>query len=206
MKTTIFWFRRDLRLEDNTALYEALCQGKNVLPLFIFDEDILNELPKDDARVQFIYQSLDRINQKLLQHNSSLLILKGTPEAIWPKLISSYEIESVYVNKDYEPYAIKRDLDLKQLLLDHGVEFHAFKDQVIHEESEVMKADGTPYTVFTPYKNKWLSLYKPTALKAEIGFENFSSKQHTFPSMESLGFIKSNIMVKDYDLKVLDNS
>lgn len=204
-KVSIFWFRRDLRLEDNTALYEALSQHNNVLPLFIFDEDILNELAKDDARVQFIYQSLNSINNKLLKNDTSLLIQKGNPEAIWKSLTQTYDIESVFVNKDYEPYAIQRDLDVKCFLQENGIEFYAYKDQVIHEESEVMKLDGTPYTVFTPYKNKWLSIYQSKAPKPKLEFQNFSRTIHPFPSMESLGFNKSNIVVKNHDLNVLDN-
>lgn len=204
-KVTIFWFRRDLRLEDNTALLEALSQCDNVLPLFIFDDDILNELAEDDARVQFIYQSLNSINNKLLKNDTSLLILKGKPEAIWKSLVQNYNIESVFVNKDYEPYAIQRDLNVKHFLNDYGIGFHAFKDQVIHEESEVIKSDGTPYTVFTPYKNKWLSIYKSTTPKPILKFQNFCRAKYPFPSMESLGFSTSNIIVKNYDLSVLDN-
>ena len=109
MKISIFWFRRDLRLEDNIALYESISTKKNVLPIFIFDDDILNELPNDDPRVNFIYQTLFDINLVLQKHNTSLLILKGKLEDVWSKLIQNYTIDSVFINKDYEPYAIKRD-------------------------------------------------------------------------------------------------
>jgi len=204
MKTTFFWFRRDLRLEDNTALYEALSQKKNVIPLFIFDEDILNELPSDDPRVQFIHKSLASINEQLGHRNSSILILKGNPVTIWDNLIETYDIDSVFLNKDYEPYALKRDLEIKAALVAKGIKFHAFKDQVIHEESEVIKADGTPYTVFTPYKNKWLSIYKAIALKAELKFEHLHQEKYEFPSLEKLGLKASKIFVQDYNLSVLD--
>ena len=185
---TIFWFRRDLRLEDNTALYAAITQKKNVLPIFIFDENILDELPDTDPRVNFIYKTLKTINKQLQKNNSSLLILKGKTEEVWKELTEKYAIESVYINKDYEPYAIKRDKKIAELLSKNGIELYSFKDQVIHEEADVMKADGTPYTVFTPYKNKWLRLYTPKKVKPEVTFENFHNEKYSFPKMEDLGF------------------
>ena len=201
MKVSIFWFRRDLRLEDNTALFEAISLKKNVLPIFIFDDSILNELPNDDPRVNFIYKTLFDINQHLQKEQTSLLILKGDIEEVWKELIQKYPIDSVFINKDYEPYAIKRDLKIAQLLLSNGIELHSFKDQVIFEESEVVKADGKPYTVFTPYKNKWKSLFRPVVLKHIVTFENFHKEIYTFPTMEALGIKISSILVKNFDLK-----
>jgi len=201
MRVSIFWFRRDLRLEDNNALYEVIIQKKNVLPIFIFDDSILNELPLDDPRVNFIYKTLFDINNHLQKQNTSLLILKGNVEEVWKDLIQKYTIDSVFVNKDYEPYAITRDLKIAQLLLSNGIEFRSFKDQVIFEESEVVKANGEPYTVFTPYKRKWLELYTPQAPKPPLSFEDFHEKNHPFPTMEELGFTTSNIQVRDFDLK-----
>ena len=168
MKISIFWFRRDLRLEDNIALYESISLKKNVLPIFIFDDDILNELPNDDPRVNFIYQTLFDINLVLQKHDTSLLILKGKLEDVWSKLIQKYTIESVFINKDYEPYAIKRDQKLGEVLKSNGIELHSFKDQVVFEESEVVKANGEPYTVFTPFKRKWLALYNSYLIKLVI--------------------------------------
>jgi deoxyribodipyrimidine photo-lyase len=147
---SIFWFRRDLRLEDNTALDKALSKGKNVIPLFIFDEEITSELPLDAPRITFIYDSLYSIDQKLKKNNSSLLCLKGNPIEVWKELLQFNSIKSVYANKDYEPYARNRDLEAEKLLSAHGVELFKFRDQVIHEENEVLKKDDTPYTVFTP--------------------------------------------------------
>ncbi len=204
MKTSIFWFRRDLRLEDNTALHAAITQKKNVLPIFIFDESILDELPDNDPRVNFIYKTLKGINQNLQANGSSVLILKGKIGEVWKDLIDKYAIESVFINKDYEPYAIERDYKIAKLLAENGIELIAFKDQVIHEESEVMKADGTPYTVFTPYKNKWLELYNPQKIKPPITFTNFHKEQYPFPSMEFLGFIESKITVRDFVLNNAD--
>ena len=200
MKVSIFWFRRDLRLEDNIALYESISTKKNVLPIFIFDDNILNELPNDDPRVNFIYQTLFDINLVLKKHNISLLILKGKLEDVWNKLIQNYTIESVFINKDYEPYAIKRDQKLGEVLKANGIELHSFKDQVVFEESEVVKANGEPYTVFTPFKRKWLSLYNPLTLKPKITFENFHQVNYPFPKKEELGFKSSSIYVKDFEL------
>jgi deoxyribodipyrimidine photo-lyase len=200
MKVSIYWFRRDLRLEDNTALYEVISQKKNVLPIFIFDDSILNELPLDDPRVNFIYKTLLDINNRLQKQNTSLLVLKGNIEEVWKDLIQKYTIDSVFVNKDYEPYAITRDLKIAQLLLSNGIEFRSFKDQVIFEESEVIKSNGEPYTVFTPYKRKWLELYTRQVPKPPLPFENFLKKGHPFPTMEELGFKASNIQVRDFDL------
>ncbi|MFT5265560.1 MAG: deoxyribodipyrimidine photo-lyase [Polaribacter sp.] len=199
-RVSIFWFRRDLRLEDNTALNKALSKDKNVLPLFIFDEEITSELPLDDPRITFIYDRLYSIDQKLKKNNSSLLCLMGDPIEVWKELIQNYSIKSVYVNKDYEPYARKRDAEIKSLLTDHSIEFLSFKDQVIHEENEVLKKDGTPYTVFTPFKNKWLEVYKPKSPVNPQSYEPFYQKGIPFPDLQELGFKRSSIKVRDYDL------
>lgn len=200
MKHSIFWFRRDLRLEDNTALFEALSQKNNILPIFIFDDNILNELPADDPRVHFIYKTLRAINKKLRKKGSSLLLLKGDPVRVWKDLIHTYSVDSVFVNKDYEPYALNRDRELARILAEQGIELLSFKDQVIHEESDIMKADQTPYNVFTPYKNKWLKLYKPQKVNPEITFANFHKENFAFPEMEELGLKSSNITVRDFNL------
>lgn len=205
MKKSIFWFRRDLRLIDNTALYEAITKSNNVLPIFIFDNDILDELPKNDSRVNFIYNTLFDINNNLKNNGSSMLILKGKVEDIWKELILKYPVDSVFINKDYEPYAINRDQKIGQLLSKNGIKLYAYKDQVTHEESEVMKADGNPYTIFTPYKNAWLKRYNYQDVKPEISFKNFHKETFIFPKMEELGFEKSDIKVKDFSLKNLNN-
>jgi deoxyribodipyrimidine photo-lyase len=137
-KISVFWFRRDLRLEDNTALAKAVSSGLPVLPLFIFDPQIIDELNVDDARISFIYSQLQKIHRQLAALNSSLHILKGEPLAIWKDLLTSYEIHAVYVNKDYEPYAIARDREIGELLESRGVPFHRFKDQVIFEEGDIL--------------------------------------------------------------------
>lgn len=207
MKQTVFWFRRDLRLDDNTALQHALQSGYPVMPLFIFDQQILHELPEDDARVCFIYDRLAHLHQELIKKGTSLLCLKGDPIHVWEELIERYEISQVYINKDYEPYALERDKQLKEFLQHHKIELLAFKDQVIFEENEVVKNDGKPYTVFTPYKNKWLAKFKNNkpAPSNLTNNDNFLPSNHPFPSLDDIGFKRSSVKVRDYALSKLDS-
>ncbi|MDA9262155.1 DNA photolyase family protein [bacterium] len=205
MKKSIFWFRRDLRLEDNIGLFQALKQSTTVQPIFIFDESILNELPQDDARVSFIYDNLFLINKTLKANGSSLLILKGKPEDVWNQLVEKHNIESVFFNKDYEPYARKRDERVIQLLSKNNIKCSVFKDSVIHEENDILKKDGTPYTVYTPYKKKWLEHYTTKEVLPPISFDNFDQSNHQFPSLEKIGFKKSSIQVKDFKLSHLSS-
>lgn len=203
---TVFWFRRDLRLHDNTALNKALESGNKVLPIFIFDQNILDELPVNDARVNFIYDSLKKINAELNKKGSSLLILKGDPFQEWKNLLGKYEIADVYFNKDYEPYARDRDQKMEELLNTNGVNVFRFKDQVIFEESDILKKDTTPYTVFTPYKNRWLEKMGNTGFEVKPlkKDDEFYPTINPFPSIEDLGFKKSTIKVKDFTFKHLD--
>jgi deoxyribodipyrimidine photo-lyase len=195
----IFWFRRDLRLEDNCGLYNALQSGYKVLPIFIFDEEILNELPKNDARVSFIHETLNVINNELHKIGSALKIEKGNVFEVWKNLLENYAIKEVYINKDYEPYAIKREGKLKSFLNEKEVAFKAYKDQVIFEEDEIVKDDGLPYTVYTPYKNKWLQKYHNTVIQkfpSETLKDNFLKAAFSFPNLSDIGFLKSSIKVK----------
>lgn len=164
---SIFWFRRDLRLEDNAGLFHALKSPASVLPLFIFDRDILDELPdKQDARVGFIHASVLALKHRLESQGSSLLIRYGKPEVVWAELLQTYQIASVYANRDYEPYAGHRDQVVQNLL--GAIPLHTFKDHVIFEKGEVVKDDGLPYTVFTPYSKRWLAkLDSKTVLVAD---------------------------------------
>ncbi|MWW23960.1 cryptochrome/photolyase family protein [Algibacter lectus] len=205
-KITLFWFRRDLRLEDNTALHYALKSSNNVLPIFIFDDDILDSLPKDDARVSFIHNTLENINKELTEFRSSLVVKKGSTLVVWKALIEEHNIERVFFNKDYEPYAIKRDLEISKLLKSKGIETKSFKDQVIFEENDILKNDNTPYTIYTPFKNKWLKKFdeKADVLNYEIDNTRFHKINLTFPSLEDIGFTKSKILVKPYNLTALD--
>lgn len=153
---SIFWFRRDLRLEDNAALYEALKGESSVLPLFIFDRHILDKLSnRADARVEFIHQTLVEIKKDLQDQGSDLLVKYGTPEEVWPEVLKQFQVKAVYTNRDYEPYARERDERIKGLLEKEEIPLRTFKDHVIFEEEEVLtKADGI-YTVFTPYSKTW---------------------------------------------------
>ena len=205
-KVSFFWFRRDLRLEDNKGLSEALKSGNKVIPIFIFDEDILDNLPKNDSRVSFIYETLHQLDIELKKVDSSFLIKKGNPFKIWESLIADYNINAVYANKDYEPYAIKRDQQIEAFLNSKNVDFYSYKDQVIFEQDEVVKNDGLPYTVYTPYKNKWLKTFSEEIDTTEfvVNFSNFYNFKLDFPTLKFLGLEESFIKVKPYNLKNLD--
>lgn len=204
-----FWFRRDLRLEDNVGLFIALESKYPVIPLFIFDEAILDSLPKNDARVGFIYDSIAAINIKLQEIGSSLLVKKGKTLEVFQQLIQEFDVKEVFLNKDYEPYAIKRDLAICELLDANKIDSFSYKDQVIFEEKEIIKADGLPYTVYTPFKNKWLEKYKTMAPIPEydtsIHFSNFHLSNFTFPTLEQIGFKESAIKVIPHNLKKVAN-
>ena len=206
---SFFWFRRDLRLDDNVGLYHALKSEFPVIPLFIFDEAILDSLPKDDARVGFIHESLSEINAQLHKIGSSLLIKKGQTQEVWKKLIEEFDVKEVFFNKDYEPFAIQRDEAICQVLETNKSISYSFKDQVLFEEKEITKADGLPYTVYTPYKNKWLEKYHQNLPILEFDsselFSNFYKSQFVFPSLEKIGFVASNIKVKPYTFDTLSN-
>jgi len=203
----LFWFRRDLRLNDNIGLNNALKNHHKVLPIFIFDTNILDELKSDDPRVSFIYKQLNGINEALHLHGSSLKCLFGNPTAVFNELIKQYQISHVYLNKDYEPYAIKRDKEVYQFLKSKGVNLHGFKDQVIFEKLEITKDDGTPYTVFTPYKKKWITNYLslPKHITYPTNFENFLKCNFELPTLKEMNFIQSSIEVPTYNLNVIDN-
>lgn len=160
-KITLFWFRRDLRVFDNRGLYEALKHSNKVLPIFIFDEKILDKLPKKDARITFLLKALGGINKAMKGNRCTVGIYRGAPKAIFKKLTNDYEIDKVIANHDYEPYALERDVEIKELLGDKGIDFITFKDQVIFEKDEICKNDGKPYLVYTPYSKKWIANLKP---------------------------------------------
>lgn len=164
-KFTIFWFRRDLRINDNKGFFEAL-NGKNkVIPIFIYDSKIIDKLHKDDHRLTFIQNALGGINNAMKRNRCTLGIYRGSPEAVFEKIIREFPIEKVITNRDYEPYAMERDEAIKQLLKAQDIDFITYKDQVIFERNEVVKDDGTPYKVYTPYSRKWLAKYQAEGLE-----------------------------------------
>ncbi len=194
----IFWFRRDLRLFDNNALFNALTGKYPVLPIFIFDPDILDKLSdKKDKRVEFIRQTLEQLNNVLKQNGSSIYVLHEKVEMAFDKLIEEYSVREVYVNHDYEPYAINRDLTIKTQLESKNITFKTFKDQVMFEKSEVMKSDGTPYTIFTPYSRKWKEKFyqqTPNNFPSELHFSSFYKyKEFSIPSLNQIGFENTSL-------------
>ena len=196
---SLFWFRRDLRIDDNCGLYNALIGGQKVLPVFIFDTGILGKLTEQsDKRVAFIYNSVSDLKREFEKHGSTLLVLYGSPLDIFRLLLEKYNIVSVYANQDYEPYSINRDKSVEELLKVRGVEFRTFKDQVIFEKSEVVKSDGSPYTVFTPYSRAWKTALQKSPLP-EFPSEHFlgslfkTEKSH-LPDINEIGFYKCDTM------------
>lgn len=207
---TIFWFRRDLRLDDNIGLFHALNSDEEVLPIFIFDEFILSQLPKDDARVRFIHELLSKIQKQLEEKGKSLAIFYGKPIDIFQKLITENKILTVYTNHDYEPYARKRDKEIYQLFKENEIEFKTSKDQVIFEKSEVVKDDGLPYVVYTPYSKKWKEKFKTIHLvhyDSEQRLDKIANHSYPFLSLKDIGFEPSKIKVSSFDIsnKLISN-
>ncbi|MFC3158727.1 deoxyribodipyrimidine photo-lyase [Chryseobacterium arachidis] len=203
-KINIFWFRRDLRLKDNCGLHHALKNGLKVLPIFIFDTDILDQLEnKSDRRVDYIHQVLTEINEELKTHTSGLSVFHGNPLDIFKKLAQDFDIEAVFCNEDYEPQAIKRDKEVENFLRKNEIDFKSFKDQVIFAKEEVVKKDGLPYTVFTPYSKKWKEALHLNAI------ENYPTDFSLFlqysapkiPDLKDIGFEKTDLYFQKPALK-----
>ncbi len=192
-EVSIFWFRRDLRLEDNAGLWKALKSGHPVVPIFIFDKNILDKLEdKSDARVSFLHQQLTELQYQLTGMGSSLHVFYGTPAQAMNTLSQTYSVKSVFLNRDYEPYARERDEDVVKYWSEHDVPVVGAKDHVVFEKNEVVKGDGTPYLVFSPYGKAWrkkLTDYHAKAYPNAKYFENFLKQQPiAIPSLESMGF------------------
>lgn len=204
-RMNIYWFRRDLRLNDNHALYKALTSGLPVLPIFIFDIEILDRLTdKSDARVTFIYRQLEIINQQLTKLGSSLTILHGSVLQQFDRLIHQFYIHEVFANEDYEPYALKRDDEVSRYLGEKGITLRTFKDHVIFASHEVLKQDGTPYTVFTPYSRKWKENLRKTNIASypsQDHLDKLINYQLPFPSIQSIGFEYAAIEVPEAKLE-----
>ena len=201
-KISIFWFRRDLRLHDNKALFHALQSEEKILPIFIFDIDILKKIPKDDARISFIYSELKAMNTHLESFGTEIKMFHGNPKEVFRSLMKNYTIVKVFTNHDYEPYAIKRDLDIKKLVSSNKIDFQTYKDQVIFERNEITKKDGKPYVVYTPYSRKWLEKYetdKPENYPSEDLLDRLykKTKSETL-TLSDIGFIETNIPIKNY--------
>lgn len=199
-KVSLFWFRRDLRLEDNTGLFYAYQQEKNVLPLFIFDRNILDKLEdRDDARVTFIHDQIQRLSSELQHFGSSILVKYGNPLEVYRELLETYDMQVVYTNRDYEPYAKERDAEVAALLREKGIQFLDFKDQVIFEKDEILNGSGEYYKVFTPYSRAWMERFQ----KSNIQTLSLDARKNSFyrttplpiPSLGEMGFERSKITI-----------
>lgn len=202
----IFWFRRDLRLHDNTGLFHALKDKRPVVPIFIFDKNILDELEdRTDRRVEFIHLALQEMQKQLEKNGSTLDVRYGTPLDVFCELLKEYKVEKVFTNHDYEPYARERDSAVEKLLRENGVSFHSFKDQVVFEKNEVVKDDGKPYTVFTPYSKKWKSLLSEFYVKSyptQKYFHQFYKQQpQTIIPLTQMGFTTIGLPFPDKEWK-----
>lgn len=171
--TALFWHRRDLRINDNKGLFEALKQNEIVHPIFIFDKSILDKLPNNDQRILFIYQEIQSLKKSYQNLGSDLWVYYGEPSEIIPKITQELNCSSVYFNNDYEPYALQRDQEIQLSLNKIKIEFIGKKDHVIFERNEVLKDDGKPYTIFTPYSRKWKANLKEEDLR------DYSIEKHT---------------------------
>jgi len=190
--TNIFWHRRDLRIHDNAGLYKALKSGETIQPIFIFDSTILSKLPVSDQRVLFIHQEIQKLKAKYAEFGSDLKVFHGNPRDIIPLIVETYKAKTVYTNRDYEPYALQRDKALFEQLKEKKCELIGAKDHVIFEKNEVLKADGLPYTVFTPYSRKWKEQLNEFYLSS-YPVEKYSKYLNQtvvepLPSLENIGF------------------
>ena len=206
----IFWFRRDLRLDDNHALFKALKSGYDVLPIFIFDSNITIKLNQNDHRLNYINNVLDGLNKRLSENKKKIYIYKGDPIEIISKLIIKLKIKEIYLNKDYEPYAIDRDDKIEKLCVANNVSYNSFKDHVIFEEDQIVKKDGTPYVVYTPYSRKWIEKFQSNQLDSypsELNLGGFVDSDKIREVNYLMDFEKNIISPKTYNLnkELIDN-
>ena len=201
---SIFWFRRDIRLEDNIGLSQAVKSKFPVIPIFIFDEKITLNLPKNDTRINFIYKNLKKLDDLLLEKfNSKLQVFKGDPIDIINRIVKEYNVKEVYTNHDYEPYAIKRDSLICKNLKNNKIPLYTFKDQVIFEKNEVIKDNGSPYIVFTPYMRKWKETLKKNYLvleHSELSNNFHKLNKYNLKEISEYGFEKNLSEVLNFDV------
>ena len=204
-KINIFWHRRDLRIKDNAGLHYALQDEHPVLPIFIFDKHILDDLDTQDARVQFIHDQLKKIHEQYQKNDSGLTIFHDTPEGAFKQILEKYDVQNVYTNRDYEPYAKDRDHKVEKLLAAKEIGFFTFKDQVIFEAGEIFTDQGDPYKVFTPYKNKWMDHFNVQMTEPYASEKNldhlYQYKAPAFPSLEDIGFEKTDIEIPELSIE-----
>ena len=210
-KKAIFWHRRDIRIADNAGLNKALIASKQVIPVFIFDREILDKLPKDDARVSFIHSEITELKKVYQRLGSDLIVEYGDPKLLIPKLVQEQNVNAVFTNRDYEPYARSRDAYLFTKLKESNVSFIGAKDHVVFEKEEVLKADGLPYTVFTPYSRKWKTYFQENYVASHPSEKNTASlfkcaEYQELISLEKMGFVESQIKFpkKSVELKTIN--
>lgn len=205
-KILIFWHRRDLRIEDNAALSAATNSGFSVLPIFIFDTNILKSLPSNDARISFIYQTIQKLKLEYQKLGSDLLVYYSSPLQAFQEIVSQYRVHEVYINKDYEPYALQRDNEIVSFLNTKGIQANFYKDQVLLEPGQVLKDNGEPYTVFTPFSKKWKSIIENVSeYKTKVSSLFAVNDKQPLLKMEAMGFVESDIPIpsSEIDLKVV---
>jgi deoxyribodipyrimidine photo-lyase len=205
---TLFWHRRDLRISDNAGLYKALKAGTQVQPLFIFDTQILNHLPKNDQRVLFIHQCVQELQTEYANHGASLWVMYGNPQEIIPQLVKEHGVKHLFCNRDYEPNAINRDKAIFEELQKLNCTFSGSKDHVIFEKEEVLKSDGNPYHVFTPYMKRWKETLTNFHLKPYPTEKYLShlrqSKSSKLISLSDMGF--SDIQTQHFPASAIQQS
>ena len=199
---SVFWFRRDLRLDDNRGLNAALSSGLKVIPIFIFDTEIINKLEKNDLRIKMIHAALVKLNDAMLGNRCNVGMYLGNPKAVFESLLKKYKIKNVYTNSDYEPYALKRDRSIKSFLEKKNVTYKSFKDQVIFEKDEVVKDDGNPYKVYTPYCRKWIETLNARGFetcKSETKLNSLASLELPYLTLKEIGFDE-----KEFDIPIFN--
>ena len=199
---SVCWFRRDLRLDDNLGLNAALSSGLKVIPIFIFDTEIINKLEKNDLRIKMIHAALVKLNDAMLGNRCNVGMYLGNPKAVFESLLKKYKIKSVYTNRDYEPYALERDKSIKSFLEKKNVTYKSFKDQVIFEKDEVVKDDGSPYKVYTPYSRKWIEKLNTTGFetcKSETKLNSLASLELPYLTLKEIGFDE-----KEFDIPIFN--
>ncbi len=205
MKKAIFWFRRDLRLEDNAGLFHALEDCDQVIPVFVFDTTILDRIEdKQDHRVTFIHDTLQELNVECHKHGSSLIVRLGDPQEVLVNLVKEHDATAVYTNRDYEPYARVRDESMEKILGDIDCEFKTYKDHIIFEPGEILKDNKEPYMVYTPFKNKWLSYFQDEMIQEFPSIDGLSKlaplPEGPLMGLKEIGFEPSSIKPRDYNL------
>lgn len=196
-QTVVFWHRRDLRVEDNCGIFHALNSGSNVQPIFIIDSNIIDRLPPNDKRLLFIYRQLKKLNDEYSFAGGSLKVYIGRPEEVWEQISKELNPIAVYFNHDYEPYAVQRDEIITRMLNSQGISVNSLKDQCVFEKDEVMKDNGKPYTVFTPYSHKWKQKLNVDGAPKPYPSENFLKNILPSNAEETAVFLKSKLSTTD---------